>query len=75
MRNSSDSSAISSSEITMCSSVMRIDHRYGPGRKQSSAGESADSAASISRLLKYLPTLKHLMYVNLFVYESLGMAW
>jgi len=26
-------------------------------------------------LLRYLPTLKHLMYVNLFVYESLGMAW
>ena len=26
-------------------------------------------------LIRYLPTLKHLMYVNLFVYESLGMAW
>jgi uncharacterized SAM-binding protein YcdF (DUF218 family) len=26
-------------------------------------------------LLRYLPTLKHLMYVNLFVYASLGMAW
>ena len=26
-------------------------------------------------LLRYLPTLKHLMYVNAFVYESRGMAW
>ena len=25
--------------------------------------------------LGYLPTLKHLMCVNAFVYESLGMAW
>jgi uncharacterized SAM-binding protein YcdF (DUF218 family) len=26
-------------------------------------------------LLAYLPTLKHLMCVNAYVYESLGMAW
>jgi hypothetical protein len=52
MRDSSVSSAIPSSEITMCSSAMRIDHRCMPGRKQSSAGESADSAASISRRLR-----------------------
>ena len=51
MRDSSVSSAIPSSKITMCSSAMRIDHRCGSGRKQSSAGESADSAASILRRL------------------------
>jgi len=62
MRNSSVSSAIPFSEITMCSSLMRIDHRCGHGRKQSFAGEIADSAASISRRLRAFDYFPRTLY-------------